>query len=283
MPMTNYLHRQAPVYSLCLYRAALGLLIVYDALTWLFHTTELFSNQGFHIPNVWSVPHPTPALAFGLCLLLVLSGLMVAAGLFTRVAIFCTLAIWGYFYCLDSINEKAAWTIVMIVLTALFFSDCGNRFSLDHWLRRRAKLPEAPETSSIFVQRLLQLEFMQIYFFCGISKITNPDWVNGSIFYRLMNCRWATDLGIWASTLDLNIPARMGGLGTILFELFVGVFLFFPSTRRWAIAVGVCFHLGIQATLSIGTLGFYFMTALLILFPEPETIAGQMKKALGRF
>jgi uncharacterized membrane protein YphA (DoxX/SURF4 family) len=252
-----------------------GVLVAIEASGWLPHTTELFSSEGFHIPyaltEAWPVPPPSVALV--LCMALVASGVMVALGLRTRVAIASTLAIWTYFYGLDSINEKSAHTLVIVVLSILLFSPCSGRFSLDAWLRTRNSKPQPRSEGSILFQQLLRFQFAQAYFFSGVAKMTHPDWVNGNTFYRILNGRWATELGIFLSSLHPNLIARVGGLGTILFELFVGPALFIRRLRPWAIGIGVLFHVGTQATLWVGSLGFHFVAALLLCFPEPRTIA----------
>lgn len=278
MRLMNFLHRRVPVDSLCLYRAALGLVIFIESLGWLIHSRELVSNWGFHVPNLAWLPVPSPFLADLLCLTLVIGSLMVMVGLFTRFAIALTWSCWSYIYAIDSINEKAAQTIVMVVLLFLFFSACGNRFSLDNHLRKRRGLPEYDGEMSIFILRMLRFEFANIYFFSGLAKMTYPEWVNGTTFARVLNSRWATPLGIWLSSLQLNLPARIGGLGTVLFELSEGFLLQIPGTRYYAIVLGVLFHTGIQATLFIGTLGSHFIIALLLLFPEPEFVADLVKK-----
>jgi uncharacterized membrane protein YphA (DoxX/SURF4 family) len=275
--LNKFLHREAPVHGICLYRLLVGTLVFLESASWLPYTRELFSNQGFHVANLDWMPAPPPALAFLLCLAMTLAGLCVALGLFTRPAIAVTLALWSYFYSLDSINEKAAQTIVIIVLTILFFSRCGDRLSLDD-ARAARRGKRAKGTSSIFFQRLLQVEFAQIYFFSGVAKMTNPEWVSGTTFYWILNGRWATPLGTFLSAQDLNIVARAGGLGTILFELFMGFLLLTPFTRPVAIAMGLGFHVGIQLTLWIGTLGCHFISALLAVMPEPETIQARTEQ-----
>jgi uncharacterized membrane protein YphA (DoxX/SURF4 family) len=249
-----------------------------ESCVWALNSRELFSTDGFHVAN-WSwVPVPAPPVALTMSLTLVLSSLMLALGLWTRFALILTLFLWSYFYGLDTINEKAAQTISIICMSILLFSACDNRLSLDNFLRRRRGLPQKPAQTSVFFLRLLQIEFAQIYFFSGISKMSNPDWVNGNAFYYILNSRWATDLGIFLSANHPDLVARIGGLGTILFELFQGLFLFIPPLRPVAIAMGVMFHTGIQLTLWIGTLGAHFILALVILFPEPESWAWLISK-----
>lgn len=272
MRILNAFHREVPVQALCLYRALLGSVLFVESLSWLPHTTELFSNAGFHLPNIAGTPAPPPALALFLGIAITLSALGVALGMFTRAALALSLLLLTWVYCIDSLNEKTAQTISIIALSVLLFTPCNARYSLDHWLRRRAGKPEEPGVTSIFAQRLLQIEFAQIYFFSGIAKMTNPEWVNGSVFYRVLNGRLATPLGIYISSFDPNLLARAGGLGTILFELFQGLFLFLPFMRPIAIGMGLLFHAGIQSTLLIGSLGAHFVIALLILFPEPESV-----------
>ena len=62
----DFLHRPIPVEPLCLYRVGVGILLFLEAATWLPHTRELFSSDGFHLP-LWPLVHPSPALAAAAC------------------------------------------------------------------------------------------------------------------------------------------------------------------------------------------------------------------------
>lgn len=281
--VSHHLHREAPVHALCFYRAAFGLILLLEALAWLPHTTELFSSEGFHVPQLAGMPAPPPGLAFVITLLLCVCAALLTAGLFTRAAAALTLFFWLYLWTLDSLTEKAAHTLAAVVLTVLFFSPCMYRFSLDRVLRRRRGQADFPESASMFCQRLLQLQFAQMYFFCGVSKMINPDWVNGNVTYRVMNGRLATPFGVLLSRLDSYFFARAAGLGTILFELFEGFLLFLPYSRPIAMAAALGFHLGIQSTLYVGSLGAHFMLAVLVLFPRPESSRAWIERGLSRF
>lgn len=270
-----FLHREIPVEAVAAYRVGFGLLIAVEACTWLPYTRELFSSEGFHVP-LWDLPAPSPLVARALTALLVLAAGCFAIGLFTRTANAVTLAIWTYLQALDQIDEKAIHSIVVVVLALLLFTPSGAALSLDALGRRRA---DRPRTHDAFVFRLIQFEFAQVYFFAGITKMTNPAWVSGSVLHHVVSSRWATDLGIWMSGWLPPLATRAGGLATILYELFAGLLLFLPAFRPWAIAAGVAFHLGIQSTLSIGFLGPHFLLALLVLFPEPEAVRAVVRRA----
>jgi hypothetical protein len=203
-------------------------------------------------------------------------GLLIAAGCLTigyrtKPAILATLTIWGYFYAVDSINEKAIHSIAMVLLVLLAFAPCNRRYSVDA-LRATPEWRGDGQACS-FVLRLLQLEFAQVYFFAGVAKMMNPEWVNGTVTARLLNGRWATETAHWVSVGLPDILPRAQALVTILFETMAGFLLFVPWARPWVIGLGLCFHLAIQVLFHVGFLGIHFMLALLVLFPEPEKVA----------
>lgn len=280
--LNHELHREAPLEPLCLYRAAFGFTLFVEACVWLPHAAELFSSEGFRIPQIAGLPAPPPVLAYLLVLALCGASLAFCAGLFTRASGFLTLLLWVYLWCLDSLTEKAAHSMAMVVLAVLLVAPSANRFSMDRLLLRKRGGPDLPGTGTIFWQQLLRVQFAQIYFFSGLAKMMNPDWVNGNVFYRVMNGRLATPLGVHVSSIDSYLLARAGGLFTILFELFVGFLLFLPPVRPFAIAAAICFHTGIQASLYVGSLGAHFIIALLLLMPSPEGAKEGIEAGLSR-
>ena len=126
--------------------------------------------------------------------------------------------------------------------------------------------------------RLLQLHFAQVYFFAGVGKLFASGWVTGTVLDLSLSSRWATDLGLWVASWVPDPAVRLLGLLTILYELVGPWLLFVPWARPWVIACGVSFHLGIQATLTVGWLGAHFILALVTLYPDPATL----RRALQR-
>src|SRR5262245_14265782 len=269
----GFWHGPVPADALCLYRAGFGVLLCWETLTWLPHTTELFSSAGFHLGPYPGLA-PPPAIAAALCVVLLVASGLVVVGWRTRIALATTFAIRLFLYEVDRINEKSVDSIVLVVLAVLLLSDCNARWSLDD-RRRAARGTRQPALVCAFPQRLLQLEFAQVYFFAGLTKMVSPDWVNGTVLAQLLASRWATELGVRLSGAVPDAAIRAAAIGTILYELLAGFLLFVPWARPAVIAAGVVLHASIQATLQVGVLGPHFVWALLVLFPDPHTVAGR--------
>ena len=268
----EFWHRQVSVDSLCLYRVGFGAMLCVEAISWLPHATELFSNQGFHL-GPWARWAPAPAMAFLLNLVLVVATALVAVGRWTKPALAVAIVIWQFFCLVDGLMVYSIHMVAVMVMGILLLAPCDWRYSLEDWLRQRRGLPRRPATACGFALRLLQLEFAQVYFFTGLTKLSNPAWPTGEVFFQCLQSRWANPIGVWVSGWVPDLALRLIGIGTIMYELLGPFLLFSPRLRQWVIAYGVLFHLGIEATTSIGSLGRHFLWALLLLYPDPQTVA----------
>jgi hypothetical protein len=265
------------VESLCLYRIGLGLLLCAETLNWLPYTTELFSNQGFHLGPLSGFALP-PFLAKLLCLILIVSSFSIAAGFKTRASLLITLLIWSYFFFLDQISEKALHSIVIINLIILIFSSCQSRLSLDDLLRQKKGQGRLPETTPAWTLRLLQIQIVQVYFFSGLVKLASNSWTSGSVLKQIFTSRWATD---WGAALGSAIPDAgfyIMAVSIIMYELFAGFLLFIPRVRGYVICFGIIFHLMSFLTLYVGYLALHYIFSLVILFIEPARVSNLLKK-----
>ncbi len=248
---------------LALYRAGLGALLCVEGLLRLPYAAELFSDGGFHRSR-FAVPVPSPTGAYTLALASSLAAAAMALGWRTRASTLAALALWGWLYAIDQIGEKALHSVALVALAMLALSDAGAALSLD---ARRDGAKSAVWATPL---RLLQLQFAQVYFFAGVVKLRAPGWLDGAVLARAMSSRWATDVGLWAARVAPDGAWRGLARATVAYELLAPLLLFVPRARRWVIAAGVALHLGIEATLGVGWLGWHFMLALLALYPSPE-------------
>jgi len=277
MSNQSFWHRTVPVETLCIYRIGVGVIIADDVLNWLPYSRELFSSEGFHIGH-WSNLAPPPILAFLLCGLLFIFCCMIALGVYTKSIILLTWFLLAYLIGIDSIYEKAVFTIHLVVLAFLLLSDCSAKFSLDRFLSKRHRPPEDKSTTCIFAQRLLQVYFAQTYFFCALVKMMNPQWVYQQALLLILQGRWSNDWGVWFTGWLPPLFIRGVCLGVFLFEILAPFLLFVAGARRWMIALGVVFHLANHLLLNIETLSFHFVWALLILYPESGHVAKTVRE-----
>ena len=120
--------------------------------------------------------------------------------------------------------------------------------------------------------RLLQLQFAQVYFFAGLTKVFAAGWPAGTVLSLSLSSRWATEFGLWLAPQTPEVVTRALSIVTILYELVGPWLLFVPWARPWVIALGLSLHLGIQCALGVGWLGPHFALALVTLYAEPESL-----------
>jgi hypothetical protein len=265
----RYFFADSALHSLCLYRIVFCLIVCLEAVFWLPYAEELFSTEGFHIRYSFFSAYMSPTDALVFCCLLVVTSFLAAIGYFTRMNLIFTLIGYALLHSVDSINEKAVESIVMVVLTVLIFSRCNALYSMDVFIGRVRR----QEKGCIFFQRLLQWEFAQIYFFCGMTKLMVPEWPTGKVMLDSLTGRWASDLGVWVATWIPDWTLRAFGFGTIVFELFVGPMLLTKALRWLAVFLALSFHFGIECLLDIGSLGLHFMAADIFLFFNADRAA----------
>ncbi len=273
----GFWHRQVSVEPICLYRLGVGVFLCGSTVEWLKHTKELFSNQGLHI-GIFQQWAPPPAVTFLVCLTLVIAGLFVAIGFWTRFSIITSWILFTYLNGIDAINEKAVSTVVQVVLLFLLLIDTSARYSVDDLLRQRRGHNRYPAEACVFPQRLLQIYFAQTYFFCGLVKALNPQWVYGQALFYILQGRWATDWGFWLAVTIPPIVIQIASLVIIMFELLAGFLIFVPRARNWIIMLGVLFQLMAYITLNVEYLSYHFIWALIILYPEPEAVVQKVNK-----
>jgi hypothetical protein len=267
----DYLNHPAHVRPLCLYRVFLGLLVFGETLTWLPHTEELFSNQGLHL-GVMDAYAPDPSTASLLCLVLLASALLISLGLLTKPALVTSLVVLGFLVSIDQLGcGYIRNSISLVVLFLLVFMPCNRFYSVDAWLLSRWKpnREAAEETMPGLMFRLLQILFLQMYFFSGLHKLLEESWRNGSALADAWSGLFSTDLGLWLAGWIPLIGYKLMSLGTIGFELLAPWGL---NSRRWLgwfVLAGMALHVGIQLTLHVGILGYHFMLAIIFLFAIP--------------
>jgi hypothetical protein len=193
-----------------------------------------------------------------------------AAGLLTRVTVplgaLCSFVYVGIFW--DYTYFYHQCLIGMYVLAAVSLTPCGDAWSADAWLRKRAGKAAVERPAEVYAwSRYLCWTALALpYFFAGLSKLRNGGWM----WWDPLNLRGkvyrdSLQKGIFDPPLGLELfgaPDWMfGAIGVVTLILEVGFFLvlFSPRARRILPLGALSMHLGIFALQN-----FIFVDALLM-------------------
>jgi hypothetical protein len=183
-------------------------------------------------------------------------------GLFTRVVAPLLAGIFAYVFLATQLNYYHHVWCYTLVFAILAFSPCGERYSLDSYLRGKS-MPRPRR--SVLPLRLIQVLMTLLYGFTFVSKL-NPGYLSGRIMF-LFHEAGSIEGPFYGPVLEL-----LGYKGLAWFTLaaegLVPLAIWFPRLRLPAIWVGCMLHLGIDMMMSQRTFSYQMMT-LYIVFTLP--------------
>jgi hypothetical protein len=101
-------------------------------------------------------------------------------------------------------------------------------------------------------RRIVQLSVFFCYFYSALQKILCPDFMLGYSMQAEMSEGWAFN-GIFKSILPAShLPMifwQLSAWMTVIAEAYLAFALFSKKQRKWALAIGTAFHIGIAALL----------------------------------
>lgn len=243
-----------------LFRIAIGLLVVYFTILFSPEAGTFFGQHAIvqpettgnwmHAPelNVLTFLPPDDVWLYRLLVLLAISGLCLALGVFSRLSAFiCFLLILS----LDSRNHFVLHTgdkIMCESLLYLVFSRCGETLSFKRlWQVWRLRNPDfgPVKNGSLFGQRLIQVQLAIVYWGAFTSKLHGKTWMDGTAVYfaahliqfqrfqvpYLLDQLWASKLLTW---------------GTLVLEFSLCFLIWIKEFRYPLLLAGVIFHLGLD-------------------------------------
>lgn len=273
------LSRPVSALSLAAFRIALGALLVWDCWRFLrydrIHRYWVEPSFHFTYPGFgWVQPLPEPWI-YAAWLLMGLSALLVALGLFYRVAILCLTVSFTYFFLLDKAEYLNHFYLVILFLILMCFLPANRALSLDARLRRLRAGDQVPY-AAVFVLRA-QIEIMLI--FAGLVKLT-PDWLAGE------------PLGIWLRGQADDWPGGFlfhydwvilaGTWGTVALHLIGAPLLLWKRTRLVTFCVYCVFHAANAQFFNIGIFPWMTIAATTIFF-APDWPRRVSRWSLSRF
>lgn len=167
---------------------------------------------------------------------------------------------------------SGAQQVLRAILFCFIWADSGSVFSLDARMARRgetttdnAAVPPVP----VWPLRLFQIQIAVIYFVTGLWKLANVTWRDGTaIHYVIENNQFAR---VRIETLPIEGLLTLATYATLFWELGFAFMLLHPWTRRLALAMGVAVHVGMWATLELGSFSAVMLSSY-VAFADPERV-----------
>ena len=213
----------------------------------------------------------TPAGMVSFKVVLVLSLLLSAAGLLTVVSTKTSLLLVVFYQGLlrsfGHFNHDEMLAVYYLVVLA--FTPCGDEFSIDSWLKKRAARPAFAYAYPIL---LMQLLMAWTYFssaliklrIAGVRYLSTDNLPALAIFHSLDNLHDTHfKLAFWLPQVKAYLPFAVGFV--LIWELLFPVVIFWRRWRWWMLGFGVVFHL---ATLFFMNIFFPHQLAMYLIFVD---------------
>jgi predicted DCC family thiol-disulfide oxidoreductase YuxK len=220
----------------------------------------------------------------------VVSAIFAAAGLFTRPAQSIATPLAAYLLGFDSnfgkINHRSM--LVVLMLFALLPARLGDGWSIDRLrsaARTRDGSPVHPDPRYRWPVSLAQVTAVSVYLFAGLSKLWNggPEWFAADSFRRFLYVRLdqlgsPPRAGLWLAAHPGW--AQLTAVASVAFELSVALVLVWPKLKIVIVPGLVTFH---EATRALVRIDFTrTMIAALIPLIDYEAIGVRIRERLRR-
>ncbi len=152
----------------------------------------------------------------------------------------------------------------------LFCMSCGERLSIDGWLRRRKGF--AVRLLPVWGLRLLQIQMILLYLSTALLKAGGEDWLNGSALIYITQLHDVFGRFPLPNFLLQSIPLLKAiTWGVLIVEILIPFGLWFSKTRSFTVVLAIAFHLALDYSMNL-FLFQWFMIVWLLSFMTLDSI-----------
>lgn len=280
--------------GIILLRILIGLSLMKDFITYYTHRNFIFDNNGivsyetyqdivqYYNLQLLNIDFNQPSHVFLFCLVGFLCSLTFTLGLFPRISailLFFLLFIFKFrnIYLLDGGDN-----IITALLPFFFF------ISSKSLCKPYTKIVEKIGIeSNYYLKKLtavaifgIMIQICIVYFFAGLHKLQGEVWLDGTALYYILN---TSDFSAYAvNDYITQFPMLVYALtwSTIVFQLLFPIFVWFNSTRKIVLLIGILLHLGILVFMRIDNFSFIMLACYAVFFTDQEYDALQLKTNL---
>ncbi len=119
-------------------------------------------------------------------------------------------------------------------------------------------------SSQLWPLRLFQIQITLIYASNAWNKLQGETWQNGTALFQVSRMTDYFGRGIIPDWLfDLPWLLQICTWSVLLLETLLPILLWIPSTRRYAVILGILLHLGIELTMNLFLFEWIMIVGLL--------------------
>ncbi|MEM9073224.1 MAG: HTTM domain-containing protein, partial [Myxococcota bacterium] len=260
--------------SLAAFRVFFGLLGFFGALRFLVYgwIDQFFGEPSFFF-SYWGlefVPVLPPSQLKVVFVVLAALSMLVALGLFYRVAIVLWLVVFSYVEALDVTNYLNHYYLLSVLGFWMCFMPLGRTYGLD------GKFFGARTTLPTWMITALRFQVGCVYFYAGIAKLTGDWLLHAQPLAIWLHAR--TDTPFVGSFFDQTWVAYAMSWGGFFFDTTIAGWLLWGRTRRYAYAVLVGFHVAVGYLFPIGLFPWIMIASATVFFPASWPRFGRAKK-----
>ncbi len=104
-----------------------------------------------------------------------------------------------------------------------------------------------------FILWMLLVYFSFYYFFAGLKKLPDPNWLNGSSVGKILSWPYMAKENFMTHFFKIPMVSYFSTYFTVFFEI-IFIFIVFTRFRKLLIPLGLVFHLIIGLTMDVGHL-----------------------------
>jgi hypothetical protein len=257
-----------PPYGLAIFRILFGLIMLWDLKR--IHDIKIidsFFPRGIIFPYEFiQLPLLDEALMHFLLYTLMICTVFITIGFFYRISMLVFAIGFSYFFLLDQTLYNNHLYLICLLSFLMTTMPADSALSL----AKRKHKNTIPQWS----YRLLQFQFVVVFFFGGITKL-NPFWLDLHPVKELLQDKiHLLGVGLVATSIIEYAMCYVG----IIFDLSIGFLLWIPKTRKWAFFGALVFNLSNAYIFDDIYIFPFFMIGALILFLDQKWIKNELLK-----
>lgn len=195
------------------------------------------------------------------CVVMLLSTILMAAGIWFRIAVIVFGITYTHFFYAQAITYNNHFYLIILVAFLLAFTRADERFSIAAKLRSARGLAARP--IPLWNYQIIRLQVVILYVYGAIAKI-DRDWLVEMEPVRFWLNHSPYPSGIVSRLVKQDWFVPMTAWGGLLIDLLCPFLLLFRRTRPIAILILVTFH-GLNS--QIFNIGYFPLIGVLLIFP----------------